>query len=108
MPSAWLQACHELTVSRAPTRFGPVSYRLAMDPSGHRLHAEIEPPVRDRPAMVVLRLRHPAGAALRSVAVEGGRLRGFDASGLIRLRTGEQRVSLTADFAMGESSAREE
>ncbi len=76
----WLKEGMEIKVKNAPTRFGPVGYRIKSAVAGGRIEAEIDPPHRTPPQRIVLRLRHPdgksgtigevTGVARESVAVE--------------------------------------
>ena len=71
IPAEWLRPGRTLVVSNAPTRFGPVSFRLNADPAGAQVQVELQPPRRNPPQTIVLRLRHPDGRRLRAVQVQG-------------------------------------
>jgi len=45
-----------------------------------RIEAEVEAPGRSRPSVLLVRLRHPAGARMLSVQVNGREWTDFDAS----------------------------
>ena len=76
--SNWLQDGMEVAVTNAPTRFGPVAYRLSSHVKDGYIEANIEPPTRDAPKLLVLRLRHPDGQRIRRVTVNGKSHRNFD------------------------------
>jgi hypothetical protein len=76
--SNWLKDGLVVAVAQAPTRFGPVSYRITSHVKDGCIVATIEPPTRALPDALVLRLRHPDGKRIRSVTVNGKRHRRFD------------------------------
>ncbi len=76
--SNWLKNGMVVAVTNAPTRFGPVSYRIISHVSDGHIEASIEPPQSILPKTVVLRLRSPDGKPLRSVTVNGRPNRQFD------------------------------
>jgi tetratricopeptide (TPR) repeat protein len=80
IPSDWLKDGRTVAVARAPTRFGPVSYRIQSQLSEGRVDAEIDPPARNAPKAVVLRLRLPEGRRLRAATVNGQSHANFDAA----------------------------
>lgn len=97
IPSAWLENGKTLEARNAPTRFGPVSFHLTTGTDGQQVKADIYPPTRLAPRHIVLRLRHPEGRALRSVVVDGGEHREFDAQrNLIILSAAQRTLQLTA------------
>ncbi len=61
-PRAWLAAGKRISVSRMPTRFGPLSY--AIDAGTRSLRVTIEVPARTPPGRLRLRLRLPTGERL--------------------------------------------
>jgi hypothetical protein len=75
----WLQAGMSVAVTNAPTRFGPVSYRLTSGVKKGVIEARIEPPKRSAPKAIVLRIRHPDGKSPRAVTVNGKAHTNFDA-----------------------------
>jgi hypothetical protein len=80
LPAAWLKDGLVVAVSNAPTRFGPVSYRIASHVKEGYIEASIQPPARILPKAVVLRLRHPEGRRLRGVTVNGRYHPDFDSA----------------------------
>lgn len=87
IPGEWLRAGRSLSVSNAPTRFGPVSYHV-----NSRLPASIEvrilPPQRIAPQSIKLRLRHPEGRAIQRVTVNGREHQEFESLSPITLPAG--------------------
>lgn len=99
IPTHWLADGMELAVSNAPTRFGKTSYRITSHAARGDIEAVIQPPVRQPPAALVLRLRHPDGRRLRAVTLNGTPHRDFDpARNLIRLPPLRQELRLRAEF----------
>jgi hypothetical protein len=93
IPRAWL--AKPVAVDGAPTRWGPVGYRLEPSADGRTVKAEVRLPAGVRPT-VVLRVRHPAGRKLAECRVIGGRCERLDAPGeLVRLRPQGERLSVT-------------
>ncbi len=95
----WLKDGQTLTVSNAPTRFGPVSYQVQSHLADGCIRATIRPPVRESPTRIVLRLRHPNGEAIRSVRLNGKRHPDLDKAGsLVRLKPSAQTLNLEVFF----------
>ena len=65
-----------------------------------QIEAEVEVPARIRPAALLVRLRHPAGARIRSVQVNGRKWMDFDpAKEWVRIRTpGEARYMIVTNY----------
>jgi hypothetical protein len=80
IPSHWLKDGRTVAVRNAPTRFGTVGFRLNSRVNAGCIEATVEPPTRQAPKTLVLRLRHPDGKPMRSVTVNGRRHTGFDAA----------------------------
>jgi len=74
----WLKDGMTVAVVNAPTRFGPVSYRITSSVRKGFIEAVIEPPTRRPPQALVIRLRHPEGKRIRAVTVNGMRHTDFD------------------------------
>jgi hypothetical protein len=70
-PRAWLAHGSHITVSKAPTYFGPLAYEIVSDVDRGCIVATVEIPTRRPPKSVLLRLRHPKGAPIQSVTVNG-------------------------------------
>jgi hypothetical protein len=93
--SNWLKDGQMLSVSNAPTRFGPVSYRLESHIAQGCIRASIQPPTRGTPSRIVLRLRHPDGSQIRSIQLNGKPHRDFDqATGQVRLKPAGKTMEL--------------
>lgn len=80
IPSAWLANDKTLAVQNAPTRFGPVSFRVVSRNQAREVSLEIHPPLRGQAKQIVLRLRHPEGRAIASVTLNGQPHSNYDAT----------------------------
>jgi len=95
----WMQDGMEVSVRRAPTRFGPVSYRLRSDVDQGCIEAVVDPPTRERPQAIVLRVRHPEGRPMRAVTVNGRTHADFDsARQTVRLPAGSERMVVRVQY----------
>lgn len=65
----WLKDGMGVSVTKAPTHFGRVSYRIKAHDGV--IEANIEPPQRSAPKAIVIRMRHPEGKRLSAVTVNG-------------------------------------
>jgi hypothetical protein len=97
--SNWLKDGQKLSVSNAPTRFGAVSYQIESRLAEGYIRATIQPPTRQPPSRIVLRLRNPEGSPIRSVRLNGKQHSDFDkTAGLVRLKPAREPLSLEVFF----------
>jgi hypothetical protein len=75
-PRAWLEAGKRISVKDAPTHLGPVSYEIVSEVDRGKIAATVAMP--PRPGTVILRLRHPKAAPMRSVTIDGRPSEDFD------------------------------
>jgi hypothetical protein len=75
---AWFHDGQQISVREAPTRFGRVSYTVESAVARGEINATIEPPGRQPPKRMVLRVRHPEGKPIQSVSVDGKPHQVFD------------------------------
>lgn len=68
-PRAWFRPGKTFEVVNMATYFGPTSFRI--ESFGDRIVTEIEPPTRNAPCLLELRLRHPEKAKMKRVKVDG-------------------------------------
>jgi hypothetical protein len=95
----WLKDGMVVAVRNAPTRFGKVSYRIHSSVARGSVTIAIEPPVRNPPRAVVLRVRHPDGKPMLSVTVNGNPHASFDKSaGVVRLPPSAQPITVVACY----------
>ena len=95
----WMGDGMAVEVDDAPTRFGRVSYEIRSRADEGFIEATIDPPTRETPAAIVLRLRHPEGKPMRSVTVNGQEHTEFDAGReIIRLAPGGGAIEVRATY----------
>ena len=68
-PRPWLRPGRRISVRRAPTSFGPVTYSLVA--RSDTIHASVDVPGRPAPKTLKLRVRLPRGQRVDSVTVNG-------------------------------------
>ncbi len=71
VPQHWLTNGKQTAVLEAPTHFGKVSYTIESHVGQGRIAVSLDPPMRTPPEAVVLYLRHPEGATIKGVSVDG-------------------------------------
>jgi hypothetical protein len=82
----WLDQGKSIAIKDAPTHFGIVSYEIVSDVDNGRITAIVELPSRNPPTSVLLHLRHPKSAPIRSVTVNSKEWKDFDpAKEVVRL-----------------------
>lgn len=81
-PKRWLEDGKVITVERAPTAFGPVSWKLESKLSAGQVVAELDLPARNTPEKTLLRVRVPEGWRVNA-AESGGRALAVDPTGTV-------------------------
>ncbi|HTL27725.1 MAG TPA: NPCBM/NEW2 domain-containing protein, partial [Tepidisphaeraceae bacterium] len=76
--SNWMKDGMAVRVKNAPTTFGPVSYEIRSSIAQGTIEATIDPPKRNPPKELVIRLRDPQGRRMKSVTVNGQDHTDFD------------------------------
>ncbi|MBP8258297.1 MAG: NPCBM/NEW2 domain-containing protein [Verrucomicrobia bacterium] len=71
VPAAWLRDGHRIRVENAPTRFGPVGYRIDSHLGDGYIEAVVDAPQQAPATPLAIRLRHPEGRSPRGVLVDG-------------------------------------
>ncbi|UCD28499.1 MAG: hypothetical protein JSV03_15685, partial [Planctomycetota bacterium] len=74
----WLKDGMKISVSKAPTRFGEISYIITSSVDRGFIEAVINPPKRSVPGELVMRLRHPEAKPIKSVTVNDQTHQDFD------------------------------
>jgi hypothetical protein len=67
----WLRHGMRIEVRQAPTHFGPVDYAISSSVNDGYIDVQIQPPTRNPPSEIVVRLRHPDEKPIRSVVLNG-------------------------------------
>jgi hypothetical protein len=95
----WFKDGMTVAIKNAPTRFGKVGYRITSHVKQGMIEARIDPPTRQAPSELVLRLRHPEGKPIRRVLVNGKEQTNFDnARQIIRLKPAKTRMTVRAEY----------
>jgi hypothetical protein len=99
VPKAWMANGKTVELRRAPTYFGPMDLKITSAVAGGEIRAEIRPPRRDPPKSIRLFLRHPDGAAIKSVKVNGETWSQFSAAtGALDLVPGNDALTIIARY----------
>lgn len=77
-PRAWLEQGKKIAVKHAPTHFGTLAYEIVSNVDHGGILATVQLPSRNPPKSVLLRVRHPKEAPIRSVTVNGREWQQFD------------------------------
>jgi len=98
-PRAWLEQGKKIAVKDMPTHFGTVDYEIVSDVDNGKIAATVEMPARKPPKAVLLRLRHPKAAPIKSVTVNGKPWTDFDAANeVIRLHDTKGTIKVEAAY----------
>jgi hypothetical protein len=98
-PRAWLEQGKKISVKNAPTYFGNFAYEIVSDVDNGKISAVVNVPDRTRPKTVLLRLRHPKAAPIKSIKVNGKTWADFDSkTETINLRGARGIVTVTANY----------
>jgi len=79
IPRYWLSKGNKVGIERAPSRFGVLSLTLESDAGADKIRAILDPPTRNGPNNIFVRLRHPKERPIKSVTVNGQPYERFDA-----------------------------
>ena len=98
-PRRWLEEGQEVSVDKAATWFGPLSYRIHSSVSTGSITASVHFSPSVRPEKIFLRLRHPKALPMKSVEIAGKPWTDFDpAKEWIVLPPDTATLDLTAHF----------
>ena len=98
-PRRWLEDGQEISVDKAATWFGPLSYRIHSSVSTGSITANVHFSPSVPPEKIFLRLRHPNALPMKSVEIAGKPWTDFDpAKEWIVLPPGAASLDLTAHF----------
>jgi hypothetical protein len=71
IPRYWLADGSTIGIERAASHFGPLSLRYESHAAEGKVNVTLEPPARNRPKTIYVRIRHPQAKPLQSVLVNG-------------------------------------
>jgi hypothetical protein len=95
----WLEDGKRIEVRNAPTRFGPASYSIVSSVARGHIDAVVDPPTREMPRRLVIRMRHPQGKPMRAVTVNGKPHRDFDSvKETVSLPSGKERLTVRIEY----------
>lgn len=100
IPRDWLRDGETVAIKNASTYFGTLNFEIRSQAGKGRIEAFVDPPARNSPKAIVVRLRHPENKAIRRVSINGTSWTDFDAQrGDIRLpgNYGE-RIKIVAEY----------
>lgn len=78
IPRYWLGDGKSIGIDKAATHFGPMSLRITSQVGQGKITAKLDPPTRNRPKTIYLRLRHPESKPIQKVTVNGQPWEKFD------------------------------
>jgi hypothetical protein len=70
-PRYWLANGNKIGIERAASHFGPLSLQYESHVREGRINVTLDPPVRNAPKTIYVRLRHPQAQPVKSVLVNG-------------------------------------
>ncbi len=80
IPRYWLSDGNNIGIERAATHFGPLSFQIKSASNQGQITAVLNPPERNSPKNIYVRLRHPYSKLIQSVTVNGKQYSNFDAN----------------------------
>jgi hypothetical protein len=92
-PKRWLEDGKMINVERAPTAFGPLSFRMESRLSKGQVIVEIDPPHRNSPKQTLLRARVPDGWKIISAEV-GNQILQPDVNGTVDISSLKNKSSI--------------
>ena len=78
IPRYWLADGNRIGITRAASYFGPLSLRYESDADGGRIRVVLDPPRRNKPKTIFIRIRHPQSKPIQKVLLNGRNYGEFD------------------------------
>ncbi|UCD28422.1 MAG: hypothetical protein JSV03_15275 [Planctomycetota bacterium] len=78
IPRYWLKNGNNIGIDRATTYFGTMSLQINSRAAEGEIEAVVNPPTRNRPKNIYLRIRHPRQKPIQSVMLNGEKYDQFD------------------------------
>jgi len=97
-PKRWLEDGKSIVVERAPTAFGPVSFRIESQLASGCVRAEFDLPTRNPPQRALARIRLPDGWRIVGARLND-RAATLDAAGTVELTSAGPKARLEADVS---------
>jgi hypothetical protein len=99
VPNHYLKDGRKVSVKNAPTHFGHTNYVITSSVNKGFIEATIDPPTRNAPDEIIIRIRHPEGKLMRSVFVNDEPYVDFNAEKeYVRLKPSEKNLKVRAEF----------
>ena len=80
IPRYWLSDGKNIGIERAATHFGPLSLQIKSESNQGQIIAVLNPPKRNTPKNIYVRLRHPQSKMIQGITLNGKRYSNFDAN----------------------------
>jgi len=98
-PREWFEDGKEIRVERAPTYFGPMNFLIVSHTKSGMINAMIDPPTRNPPVEIILRLRHPERKPMKAVTVNDKTHIDFNCElEIIRLTEVTEKIKIKATY----------
>jgi hypothetical protein len=78
IPRYWLADGNKISIVRAASHFGPLSLRYESDAYDGRIRVILDPPQRNKPRTIFVRIRHPQSKPIQKVLLSGRDYGEFD------------------------------
>ncbi len=78
IPRYWLADGKRIGIERAASSFGPLSLQYESCAAEGAVRVVLDPPARNRPETIYLRIRHPQGRPMQNVVLNGEDYDKFD------------------------------
>jgi hypothetical protein len=99
IPRRWMEHGKQVTVRKAPSYFGEAGYQIRSQAGSNRIEATVDPPSRNLPANLYLRLRHPSQSPMRTVTLNEKPWKDFDAAReWVRLPSDRGQLHIAVDY----------
>jgi hypothetical protein len=78
LPRYWLDDGNRIGITRAASYFGPLSLHYESDAGSGKVKVLLDPPQRNKPGTIFVRIRHPQSKPIKNVLLNGRQYREFD------------------------------
>ena len=78
IPRYWLADGNKVGIERAASHFGPLSLRYESDADSGRIQVILDPPQRNKPRTIFVRIRHPQSKPIQRVLLNSRKYGEFD------------------------------
>jgi hypothetical protein len=78
IPRYWLADGNKIGIERAASYFGPLSLHYESDAGSGKIRVLLDPPQRNKPGTIFVRIRHPRSKPIKNVILNGRQYGEFD------------------------------